>query len=1109
MPAPASAAGGAAAAAAATVVPDPLHPTLDALLDRLTSFPPPHGAPAAALPSDPDFAALFLLQYRRFALSWEVLEGLVARFDAASVMAMDAAQPPSADAGGSRSSPMRHSSHAGGSAAYAAPTNGSPTRRSQHRRHPQALADDAGSRALGEADATDLDGDVRIDADADADADVDAVGEMQGDGDGDGNADQQTNDIDGDRGSRPLTADEHDVAMAMAAPFVAPLPTLTHLRVCQLLLQWLRNFWDDFRPLRMRVLLALFWTRLYPPTPPANSAAGARLSPRDPYVAIRHQIAPYVLGAVPIPHRSDLFGLDWARPAALLRRDPTHPAYTITAPSSGRSRSWMLGTSDGVPASCAGAPSASSPSTPSDPDTQAQQLIAAWCAEEMEALPGVPDFSDPAFAPPPPPPSSDSDSAADNPSPSVPSPPLSLAEQENGVSQETVVRAYLAQWYTVRAECLRASAAAAARQASQAHAADPPPPPPPKPTASPVLASATAPARLPLYTQLLLPHPNGAGLPPLAPEQHTQFLAALLNMDPSAVAESMTRLELRLFAAIRPRDLLWHLWSGAGHGRHYIPPPPLGTAATATTPPQPPLPHSRHPRIAASIAHFNRLSAFATRLVLTPSTPKQRAKVLAFLMRVCEGLVGDPHHPHGPLDAAAGEVRNFNSVMAVLSGMHAAAVLRLRHTLAILQQRVWVATASGSSGGGGGGSGSHSAGGGVGSAGAGGASGNAASGLGAPGSAGNSGSASGAQSASGGLEGGGGGLSGGMTGDHPSTGTGPGASGGLPGNSAAVSGGSGGSSGGGGAGGGGGGGGGNATSVLTSTTADRWRRLEGLMSSERSFRRLRAAVRAAGATCLPYLGVILRDVLYLDEANRDCMIETPETSSTTGGMTSSTSRQNLAGPAAAEGASPSPSASTPTSAPASIDGATAPSAGPRRKVLNLPKFLLLGDTLLMLGSFQTACGMAIAGADLSASSLASLLGGIGTGTGHPVTSLGRGPSWPHPFALPGLPNPVASSAAPTSDAAALDAHLAAWMQRLTPWTDEEAYARSLELEPRESREPRHETRDTRGGDSQHHHHHHHSSATSSGSSHGVNGMVGGGTGRDASASERARAGVEA
>lgn len=42
-----------------------------------------------------------------------------------------------------------------------------------------------------------------------------------------------------------------------------------------------------------------------------------------------------------------------------------------------------------------------------------------------------------------------------------------------------------------------------------------------------------------------------------------------------------------------------------------------------------------------------------------------------------------------------------------------------------------------------------------------------------------------------------------------------------------------------------------------------------LMSSEKSFSRYRNALKLSEPPCIPYLGVFLRDLLYIDEANKD------------------------------------------------------------------------------------------------------------------------------------------------------------------------------------------------------------------------------------------------
>lgn len=76
---------------------------------------------------------------------------------------------------------------------------------------------------------------------------------------------------------------------------------------------------------------------------------------------------------------------------------------------------------------------------------------------------------------------------------------------------------------------------------------------------------------------------------------------------------------------------------------------------------------------------------------------------------------------------------------------------------------------------------------------------------------------------------------------------------------------------------------------------DVYSELERQMSSERSFSKYRYCLRRSEAPCVPYLGVFLRDLLYIEEANKDHR----------------------------------------------SDG-----------LINLPKFLLIGDILMMIQSFQ-------------------------------------------------------------------------------------------------------------------------------------------------------------
>jgi hypothetical protein len=50
---------------------------------------------------------------------------------------------------------------------------------------------------------------------------------------------------------------------------------------------------------------------------------------------------------------------------------------------------------------------------------------------------------------------------------------------------------------------------------------------------------------------------------------------------------------------------------------------------------------------------------------------------------------------------------------------------------------------------------------------------------------------------------------------------------------------------------------------------ERYLALEKVMASEKSFSEYRQALRAAELPCIPYLGVFLRDILYIEEGNKE------------------------------------------------------------------------------------------------------------------------------------------------------------------------------------------------------------------------------------------------
>ncbi|KAJ3060472.1 cell division cycle- protein, partial [Podochytrium sp. JEL0797] len=99
------------------------------------------------------------------------------------------------------------------------------------------------------------------------------------------------------------------------------------------------------------------------------------------------------------------------------------------------------------------------------------------------------------------------------------------------------------------------------------------------------------------------------------------------------------------------------------------------------------------------------------------------------------------------------------------------------------------------------------------------------------------------------------------------------------------------------------------------------RRLQTLMSQDKLFARYRKEVALVSGPCVPYLGVMLRDLIYIDEGNKDFLV--------------------VAGAGASASASAGPSS---VSANAS--------AGPAGKEVNVTKALMLGEIVLGMQDFQ-------------------------------------------------------------------------------------------------------------------------------------------------------------
>ncbi|KAJ3273454.1 hypothetical protein HK104_004268 [Borealophlyctis nickersoniae] len=132
------------------------------------------------------------------------------------------------------------------------------------------------------------------------------------------------------------------------------------------------------------------------------------------------------------------------------------------------------------------------------------------------------------------------------------------------------------------------------------------------------------------------PVPQGLG-------QNTPFL----ELDNEIIARQLNVLESEIFRKIKGRDLLQHIWSRRHKGRHA-------------------------PSVAASIGHFNFISAWVTTRVLAQRKVKARAKVLGKFMKIAQILRNS---------------NNYNTLMAILAGINSAPLLRLRQTRKLLYGR--------------------------------------------------------------------------------------------------------------------------------------------------------------------------------------------------------------------------------------------------------------------------------------------------------------------------------------------------------------------------------------------------------------------------------------
>jgi hypothetical protein len=131
------------------------------------------------------------------------------------------------------------------------------------------------------------------------------------------------------------------------------------------------------------------------------------------------------------------------------------------------------------------------------------------------------------------------------------------------------------------------------------------------------------------------------------------FQLEFMDVEPRDIAAQLDAIEFGIFRGIQPRDLLHHIWDRHSRGRH-------------------------SPPVHASIKHFNYLSIWFVQLInlrvqatiLDHKKVKERAKALLNMLKIAIYLR---------------ETNNYNSLIAVLSGINSSPVLRLKQTWKLVE----------------------------------------------------------------------------------------------------------------------------------------------------------------------------------------------------------------------------------------------------------------------------------------------------------------------------------------------------------------------------------------------------------------------------------------
>ncbi|KAI9004684.1 hypothetical protein BC832DRAFT_615060 [Gaertneriomyces semiglobifer] len=130
--------------------------------------------------------------------------------------------------------------------------------------------------------------------------------------------------------------------------------------------------------------------------------------------------------------------------------------------------------------------------------------------------------------------------------------------------------------------------------------------------------------------------PNSAPPAPIMPKNIKRM--TLMDIDPLEMARQITIMESKLFCQIKPMELINQTWTTKPH---------------------------LAPNVGALTKSGNDIATLVISSILAPPDPKHRANVIKYFIKVSQ-------HLH--------QLNNFNSLMAVLSGLNSAGVARLKRT---------------------------------------------------------------------------------------------------------------------------------------------------------------------------------------------------------------------------------------------------------------------------------------------------------------------------------------------------------------------------------------------------------------------------------------------